>query len=819
MMERRHAALTRTLCFVPAFALIAMLLASHGEASEKRISAPKIGAKTINLRFHDLKGATYSLTQPESLPAVYLFLSTQCPISNVYTPRFLALEKTYSRRGVHVFAVYSNAMESVSDITKHTQERNIRFPVIKDDGSLAKRLGATMTPEAVLVDKGGAVRYRGRIDDNKDPAQVQSHDLKEAVGAVLAGRPIAHAERPAFGCALRFTMPGNTMKLAKVTYARDIAPIIQQKCQECHRAGEVAPFALENYKQAANWAQQIKTYTSNRKMPPWKADSHGEFLSEKRLTDAQIAKLAVWADSGAPLGDPKETPKAPTFKSGWKLGAPDEIISMPETYNVSPDGRDIYQCFVIPTNYSEDKWVSGFEVHPGNRNVVHHVIAYIDTSGVARKLDAADPAPGYTNPTPGNTPGFGPAGILAAWAPGNETRFLPSGVGNLLPKGADIVLEVHYHKDGKPETDNTSVGIHFCKTPVQKRMGISFVGNFDFEIPAGERDHVIRAQDIVQEDTTVLGVAPHMHVVGRKMRATATLPDNRKIELINVPDWDFNWQLTYTYKEPIKLPKGTRIELEAHYDNSTSNPNNPNKPPKLVTYGEQTTNEMCLFGMFTTRDSEDLLTRKEFKLSPEDAAKYAGRYEFLPGYEAKLTNRGSNLYAKFPGFPEIQIYPDSETKFSVRIAPVFLTFRKNQKGEVSELTVVQSGAKQNAKRVTTPPLSELPEQPDPDAKLTEALRTTLDGWVNDKKDLPLLADTAEKSLPRTERVNLSRMLKEQKAFAYLKTQDLKGHESQLDGLKATRINVYKLTTDKETRYLCFYLTAEGKIALLVTAAE
>ncbi|MCS6775161.1 MAG: redoxin family protein [Chloroherpetonaceae bacterium] len=589
---------------------------------------PRTAAREINvpvrpLRFRDLGGRAYTLGAGNG-PAVYLFLATECPVANGYTPRILALEKAYRERGVRFFAVYPNAHEPVSVVARHARERGYTFPVVKDNGTLARALGATMTPEAVLVDRQGMVRYRGRIDDNRDPAKVRQRDLQEALSAVLEGRRVARPTAPAYGCAILFdTKPAKTQE-ARVTYARDVAPILQQNCLVCHRQGEVAPFALETYAQARVWARQIKIYTQNRRMPPWRANSNGEFHNERRLTDQQIATLAAWVDAGAPPGDLKQTPPPPKFPSGWQLGEPDVVLEMPETYEVPAEGRDVYRCFVIPTGFTEDRWVTGVEVRPGNRAVVHHVIGYLDRSGRARQLDAADPGPGYNNPTPGNVPGFVPVGMLAGWAPGNAPQVMPPGVGMLVPRGADLVLEVHYHMNGKPEKDRTKIGLHFAKGPIEKAMHTMAVLTTSIRIPPGEANHVIRTNNIVYlpdainpmfrmglslgQDITVLSVMPHMHLIGRSMKVRAILPDGSERLLVDVPDWDFNWQMTYVFKQPVRLPRGTRLEVEARYDNSSSNPFNPNTPPKEVRYGEQSTDEMCVAFLNYTQDSQRLNT-------------------------------------------------------------------------------------------------------------------------------------------------------------------------------------------------------------------
>jgi mono/diheme cytochrome c family protein len=388
------------------------------------------------------------------------------------------------------------------------------------------------------------------------------------------------------------------------TFNRDIAPIVFQNCAGCHHAGEVAPFPLVTYQDVKQHARQIQLVTGRRIMPPWKAaDGFGEFHDARRLADDQIAAIRDWVEAGTPEGKRSDLPRPPKFTAGWMLGEPDTVLEPEEPYTLAAEGRDVYRCFVVPTNYSQDRYISAVEVRPGNRMVVHHMIAFIDTSGAARKLDAADPGPGYT--TFGGV-GFAPEGTIGGWAPGNLPRNLPAGVGILLPKGADVVLQVHYHKSGKIETDRTRVGLYFCKGPVDKRLRVSAAINPFLRIPPGDSAYTVRASRPVPADVTVLQVMPHMHLLGREMTVTATLPDGSLKPMVKVPDWDFNWQTTYTFREPLKLPRGSRIDLVARYDNSDQNPRNPSSPPKVVTWGEQTTNEMCIAFFFYTVDAEHL---------------------------------------------------------------------------------------------------------------------------------------------------------------------------------------------------------------------
>ncbi|HLJ57792.1 MAG TPA: redoxin family protein [Chthonomonadaceae bacterium] len=570
-----------------------------------------------SLAFADIQGRRYDAQLLAANKAsVFLFISGQCPISNVYTPRFIALNEKYGKQSVQVFAVYSDRQESLADITRHARERSLSFPVVRDAGAaLADQLGATMTPEAVLVDAKGTVRYRGRIDDNPVATHVTVHDLEDAIAAVLADASVKNPEVLAVGCAIRRPAHSAAAAPGAPTYAREVAPILRQKCEGCHRPGEVAPFSLQTYQQASAWASDIKRYTQLHQMPPWKpAHGYGDFRDETRidLTDAERVTLAKWADTGAALGDPKQIPPPRVFPAGWQLGAPDMVIQPEGAYHLAPDGDDVYRHFVVKTNFTEDTFLSAVEVRPGNRAVVHHVICYVDSNPgpdgkyASEKLEAAahDGQPGYTA---FGGPGFVPTGIMGGWAPGNDAQMLPDGIGIFVPKGSRLSLEVHYHKDGKPEIDLTRLGVHFCRTKVEKRISGLFALNFGFHIPPGDAHHEVTAVSTVPEDEHILVVTPHMHLLGREMKVWAELPDGTIKPLVWVKDWDFNWQNSYVLKEPLAAPKGTRIHVTAYFDNSPQNARNPNhNSPRTVGWGEQTTDEMCIAFISATRDAEHL---------------------------------------------------------------------------------------------------------------------------------------------------------------------------------------------------------------------
>lgn len=409
--------------------------------------------------------------------------------------------------------------------------------------------------------------------------------------------------------------PGKTGTAAApvpaVTYTREVAAILHNRCVSCHRSGEVGPFALDTYEQAKRWARAIKEQTQNRRMPPWGADSHGEFHSEARLTTGELALLAAWVDGGAARGSDRDMPPlVPLPPPGaWELGTPDRVFEMPTGYSVRADGPDTYRCFVLPADFTEDRYLAGVAYQPGNRSVVHHMSAFLDTSGQARKLAQADKTgqPGYTNPTPANGPGFAPvAGQLGGWTPGHHARRLPSGVGLFVPKGADIVLEVHYHPTGKAESDRSRIGLYFAKGEIKKRLRIGDVTNAGLRLPAGAADTLVEASAFTPDDLTLLSVTPHMHFLGRSMRVTAHLPDGTEKLLVDVPRYDFRWQPSYRFKVPVRLPRRTRIDVAAHFDNSPANPQNPHRPPKTVLYGEDTNDEMCSAFFGYTLDSEDL---------------------------------------------------------------------------------------------------------------------------------------------------------------------------------------------------------------------
>lgn len=383
---------------------------------------------------------------------------------------------------------------------------------------------------------------------------------------------------------------------AEVTFNRDVAPIVYAQCAACHRAGETAPFPLLTYEDVRKRAKQVVEVTTGRVMPPWKAEAqegHPPFLGERRLTDAQIAVLRTWLEQGAVQGDPADAPDPPRFAAGWQLGEPDLIVRMPEAYTVPAEGRDIYRSFIVPVEIPWGKYVRAVEFRPGNPKVVHHAVLTTMPNVDARKLQAAEPK--------GNGPGFATGlvapgerlpGSLGIWAPGKESIPLPDGYAMKWPGGSELLVQLHLHPSGKPELEQLWIGIYLTDAEPRAQLQPLSLVNAEVNIPPGAKEYVLRDRHTLKRDVDVIGLFPHMHLLGRTITATATLPDGTVKPVLSIRDWDFAWQSYYQYAEPMRLPAGTRLEARWTFDNSADNPDNPSNPPRRVRFGEQTTDEM-----------------------------------------------------------------------------------------------------------------------------------------------------------------------------------------------------------------------------------
>lgn len=550
----------------------------------------------------DLTGKTQRIGNGEGYKAaVVVFLSHECPISRQYTPELNRIAKAFAEQPVLMVGVLSERGLTRTAAVKFQQDFKIEFPVLFDaSGEIAATLKPTHVPEAFVFNTDSQQVYRGRIDDlyseiGKRRPSANQHDLHDAIQATLDDKPPVAATTKPVGCP--FEPEPALATPAKITYNRDIAPILFANCAECHRPGEVAPFSLLSYDDAKKRAEFLSEITASRQMPPWKAEvGHARFLGERRLTDTQIALIDAWSKNGAPEGAADDLPPQPQFASGWRLGEPDVVLKVPEPFTVPAGGEDIFQHFILPIDLPEDKTIIGFEFRPGNAAVVHHAILFLDNSGVGRRKDAETPEPGYK--TFGSI-GIPVSGIVGVWTPGMTPRHYPQGAGMPVRKGTDLVLQLHIHPSGKEESDQSSIALYFADKPVERAMSRApfLVGSLIIDIQPGEREHTITSSVTLPTDITLIALMPHMHLIGKEMRLTATFPDGKVEDLIWIKDWNFYWQDNYVYHSPVKLPAGTKLDVLSRYDNSDENSANPSKPARRVFFGNGSTDEMC-FGIF-----------------------------------------------------------------------------------------------------------------------------------------------------------------------------------------------------------------------------
>jgi len=579
-----------------------LLLGFYGGLAAQEAKAAADAPELINVTRQDHQGNVHQIAvNSRKAVRVFVFMTGECPISRTYFPVLNDLYREWGKneQDIQLLGIWADVTQSPKEVAGMVNEFSLEFPVLLDrDASLGKALEPTTVPEVFVFDQHGKMAYRGRIDDrflqlgSRKP-EANEETLKQAVQKVAAGLPVPQPFTKPVGCYYELP-PMPSPQEATLTFNRDIAPILNANCVVCHREGEVGPFTLTSYMDAAKRARQIARVVDTKLMPPWKAAQvHGEFEGQRTLTDREIETLKAWAKSDRAQGDPSDLPPTPTFASDWVLGEPDLVLEMQEEFDVSAGGADIFRNFVIPYEIPEDKLVAAVQFKPGDTSVVHHSILYLDRSGKARAKDKAAPGPGYS--TFGG-PGFVPAGSIGGWSPGKTPRPLPDGLGRKMHHDADLVMQIHYHPSGKATKDRSKVGIYFVDKPKNEAFAI-WTSSFDLDIPPGAENYQATASYKLPAEVTLLSCIPHMHLLGQRMTATAHLPDGTSKVLIDVPQWDFNWQDEYMLADPIALPAGTKIEVVATYDNSEGNPSNPSSPPRRVTFGEETTDEMlyCFF--------------------------------------------------------------------------------------------------------------------------------------------------------------------------------------------------------------------------------
>lgn len=414
------------------------------------------------------------------------------------------------------------------------------------------------------------------------------------MAAMHGGRPwLLRASLLALGAGLlteTVTGPGVLAGDAVPTFSADIAPLVYAKCGPCHHPGGAGPFSLLEYDDVVEHARDIRKLTGNRYMPPWRpAPGVAAYRNDRSLTQAQIDLLARWVDAGTPVGDAHSIPAPPTWPGGWQLGEPDLVVQMPEAYELPADGPDVYRNFVIPTPVDRARYVNGWELRTGTR-AIHHAILNIDRMGLARARDARDPGLGFGGLDPGDvqSPGF-----FLVWTPGKVPAPRSPDFSWRIDEHTDLVLQLHMQPTGRPEHVRPSIGLYFTDRPPDRAQFVLRIGDPWIDIAPGDPHYVIRSTYVLPTDVEIKSVFPHAHYLARKVRVWVTLPDGRSADLLRIDDWDFAWQDQYVFAEPVQLPKGSTLGMEFVDDNSSANPRNPSQPPRRVTTGEQSTDEMA----------------------------------------------------------------------------------------------------------------------------------------------------------------------------------------------------------------------------------
>lgn len=568
----------------------ASLESSPLRESSQRISPDSVGLGRLvpDVEFTPIDGANFRLSALKSAAAtVIAFTSTSCPVSKRYAPTLAALERTYAARGVKFVFVNPIASDSASSVSEAIRTHGLAGPYVRDTGRrIASALGARSTAEAFVLDAARTLLYRGAIDDQYGlgyslDAPRQRY-LIAALEAVLTGQPPAVTATTAPGCALESaneTPPSN----APATYHNRISRILQRHCLECHRPGGVAPFSLGTYDEVLSHAGMIRKQVERGAMPPWfAAPSHSgasPWANDRTLPAPDKVDLLAWLNGAKPEGDPADAPLPRRFPQDWEMGTPDAIVRIPEPIVVNATGTMPYQNVFVETHFGEDRWVQAVEVRPTAREVVHHVLVFVVP---AEKLEPARPR---------NDDGDG-HNFFAVYVPGNNLLRFPEGLAKRIPAGAALRFQIHYTPNGTPARDQTAVGLQFAKSAPRHEVRVGAI-MAKLDIPPGEPNYETRGNIPVLFDAKLLSFMPHMHLRGKSFRYELDLPNGESRVLLDVPRYDFNWQLQYRLAEHLDVPAGSTLRGIATYDNSTNNPANPN-PNARVKWGQQTEDEMML---------------------------------------------------------------------------------------------------------------------------------------------------------------------------------------------------------------------------------
>jgi peroxiredoxin len=553
--------------------------------SSSQAADQPLGQIIEGFQLQDFRGKEHTLADyRDSKLVVIAFLGTECPLAKLYGPRLASLAERYEPQGVSFIGINANVQDSLTEIAAYARVHGIHFPILKDvAGQFADTIGAERTPTVFVLDDQRVVRYWGRIDDQygvgfvrKEP---QQHDLQAAIDELLAGKEVTTSVTGAVGCYIgRIKQP---QKDSAVTYSNQIARILQDRCVECHREGEIAPFALTDYQEVVGWAEMIQEVVRDGRMPPWHAsEEYGSFENCRRLTNDEKNAIDAWVRAGAPEGDAKDVPVPRTWVTTWQLPrTPDFVAPLTNTpFHVPAEGEVRYQYFQIDPGFEEDKWVDAVEIQPGNRAVVHHVLMFVRAAD-----DDGDHFRG------------GAAGYDGIFVPGQRVRPYPAGNARRIAAGSRLVFQVHYTPNGTEQLDQSRVGMTFVDAAsVKFAVRTASAVDTELRIPPQAANYRVEATSApLPKSARLLALNPHMHLRGKSIRYEAVLPSGDRATLLDVPHYNFNWQTAYRFAEPLEFPEGTRLHCVAHFDNSADNLNNPD-PTKTVRWGEQTWDEMMI---------------------------------------------------------------------------------------------------------------------------------------------------------------------------------------------------------------------------------
>lgn len=551
-----------------------------------------VGRFVPDAAFTDIAGKSGRLSDFKSNRLLVISMtSTSCPLSKKYLPTLAEFAKQYGDKDVRFLLVNPVPSDAAADVQQSAATFGSQTRYVHDKtGALAKTVGALTTTDVLVLDASRTVVYHGAVDDqygfgySLDKPR-QSYLIK-ALNALLAGQRPEVAATDAPGCALELADAPFTR--TEVTYHNRISRIIQNQCQECHREGGVAPFSLEKPDDVVAHRGMIKQVLEKGTMPPWFAapPKEGEetpWRNDRALAAADKTDLLAWLAGGSPAGNAADAPLPRSFPREWQIGEPDVVLQLPKPFAIKATGTMPYQNATVETSFDEDKWVQALELQPTSRDVVHHVLVFVipketgDGKGEVRRESGGEERRGF----------------FAAYVPGNSTIVYPDGFAKKLPKGATLRFQLHYTPAGKETEDQTRLGLIFAKAPVEHEVHVVGIANPLLRIPAGADNHPESATIRVPTDVKLMAMMPHMHLRGKAFRYEATLPDGSSRLLLDVPRYDFNWQLAYRLAEPQTLPAGTTLKATGWYDNSDKNPANPDAE-KTVRWGPQTFDEMML---------------------------------------------------------------------------------------------------------------------------------------------------------------------------------------------------------------------------------